>query len=242
MFKKIRNGHPVFGFPGNYNRYVVTQAFLDYFQHAISSLGSERAIELFFDLPTSVWKRVFCFPPGLDIIEDQKDAFLTIRITSEHSGKNVEGDLKYSLTENSITLSSPNIFFAIDDEEFQVLLPEIPGFDKEGLDEKFRQLIKLALQLCFFMDVAEITEEVVLPKTKKKIHGCKYSNKSGTPVRFLTSTYLKTIIRTEGFKVRGHWRWQPFGKDRKDRKLIFINTYEKKGYIRRADRITEEKN
>jgi hypothetical protein len=55
----------------------------------------------------------------------------------------------------------------------------------------------------------------------------------------LTSSYLKTIVRTEGFKVRGHWRWQAYGEGMKERKLIFINAFEKKGYIRRAGRLQE---
>ena len=58
-------------------------------------------------------------------------------------------------------------------------------------------------------------------------------------VRFLDATWYTTIVRSEGFGVRGHFRLQPCGTGRKDRKLIYINEFRKHGYVRKARLLTE---
>jgi hypothetical protein len=50
----------------------------------------------------------------------------------------------------------------------------------------------------------------------------------------LDSTWFTTIVRSEGFKVGGHFRMQPFGKNLSDRKLIWISPFDKNGYTRKA--------
>ena len=67
-------------------------------------------------------------------------------------------------------------------------------------------------------------------------------NKSGVPVKFIDSRWIREIIRTEGFKVRGHFRLQPTKNEDGEwtRKLIFINEFEKHGYHRRALKTLED--
>lgn len=60
-------------------------------------------------------------------------------------------------------------------------------------------------------------------------------NKSGMMFKYVDSLWLKEIIRTEGFKVSGHFRLQPCKVDGEwTKKLIYINEYEKHGYHRRS--------
>ena len=54
-------------------------------------------------------------------------------------------------------------------------------------------------------------------------------------VRHLTANYYTTISRDESFPVRGHFRMQPFGAGRAERKLIYISPFVKNGYHRRAE-------
>ncbi len=54
-------------------------------------------------------------------------------------------------------------------------------------------------------------------------------------VRRLTANYYTTICRDESFPVRGHFRMQPFGVGRAERKLIYISPFVKNGYHRRAE-------
>lgn len=66
-------------------------------------------------------------------------------------------------------------------------------------------------------------------------------NKAPFPISHLDSSWFRTIIRTEGFKVRGHFRLQPCGVGRKERELIYIQPYEKHGYTRTAKKIVSER-
>lgn len=59
------------------------------------------------------------------------------------------------------------------------------------------------------------------------------------PVNIIDSSYLTTIIHVDATSVRGHFRLQPCGKMNQDRKLIWINPYEKGSYIRTAKKIDE---
>ena len=81
---------------------------------------------------------------------------------------------------------------------------------------------------------------VFVEKGKKKktsiADNGKIVNDTGVDVILLDSTWFREIIRNEGFKVRGHFRLQPY-KDENGkwtRKLIYINEFEKHGYHRRA--------
>lgn len=54
---------------------------------------------------------------------------------------------------------------------------------------------------------------------------------STIPVTYTDCSWYRTIVRNEGFMVRGHFRLQPY-KD--GRKLIYIEPFQKHGYVRRA--------
>lgn len=62
----------------------------------------------------------------------------------------------------------------------------------------------------------------------------KYFNETKSPIEILDSSWFTTIIRTEGFGVTGHFRLQPYGPGRTMKKWVYINDYEKHGYVRRA--------
>ena len=65
-----------------------------------------------------------------------------------------------------------------------------------------------------------------------------YVNDTHLNVRHLTAHYYTTICRDESFGVRGHFRMQPFGTGRSERKLIYISPFVKSGYHRRAELLT----
>lgn len=79
------------------------------------------------------------------------------------------------------------------------------------------------------------TEKItVAPKRKTKLLGKRYVNKSHVRIDIIDSDYFREIIVGDGFKVRGHWRLQPYGpKADPSYKLIWIHEYEKTGYRRR---------
>lgn len=60
----------------------------------------------------------------------------------------------------------------------------------------------------------------------------KVTNTSPYTVYVVDSSWNQLIIRTDGFAVMGHYRLQACGRGLIDRKLIWINAFEKHGYKR----------
>ena len=58
-------------------------------------------------------------------------------------------------------------------------------------------------------------------------------------VTFLDASWYTTAIHEGDFTVRGHFRLQPCGPEKKDRRLIFINEFQKHGYVRKAKILTD---
>lgn len=85
-----------------------------------------------------------------------------------------------------------------------------------------------------FLQYAD-TEKVILENgQKKKVLGETVVNSTGVRIKYIDSRWVREIVRLEGFQVRGHFRMQRYGKNNAERKLIYINPFEKKGYHRRA--------
>jgi hypothetical protein len=61
----------------------------------------------------------------------------------------------------------------------------------------------------------------------------KWINKSGTTVTLINADWNRMYIKTEGFSVRGHIRFQRHGKENKLIKIVYIDSYQKKGYKRK---------
>lgn len=101
-----------------------------------------------------------------------------------------------------------------------------PGEFTEG----FSRMVKLMT----FIELGD-TEIIVLEKGrnngKPKSNG-KITNTTENTVYVVDSSWNKLIIRTDGFGVRGHFRLQPCGENMSDRKLIWIDAFEKHGYQR----------
>lgn len=100
-------------------------------------------------------------------------------------------------------------------------------------DKYFSEFLKLLI----FTQYSELDETIINPKqsagTKKQ---GKYLNESNKPFILVDSAWNKIIVRKEGFGVVGHLRWQPTGKGRSERKLIYIREFIKNGYVREAKR------
>jgi len=93
------------------------------------------------------------------------------------------------------------------------------------------------VHLLLFKDYAEVETIIVNNKNPKvKSFGEKTINESNVDVKLISSNWFYNIVRTEGFNVRGHFRLQPCGEGMQDRKLIYINDFQKHGYKRKAQK------
>lgn len=90
-------------------------------------------------------------------------------------------------------------------------------------------------KLLCFIHLTENDELVLKPKEKTgtKKSG-KIVNTLNVPLTIITSRWNTTVIRTEGFSVKGHFAIRWSGEGRLIPKLVFIQPFEKNGYIRSA--------
>jgi len=114
-----------------------------------------------------------------------------------------------------------------------VPLSELKSVSNYLHDKEF----KLFLQLVIFVSLSDVDIEFLKPneKTGTKRSG-KFLNQSKSDIQIVNSKWNTVSIRTESFKVNGHWRFQPCGIGMLERKLIWIDTFEKSGYIRNKAR------
>jgi len=102
-------------------------------------------------------------------------------------------------------------------------------------DLAFERFINYAFNILLFMQFAEI-ETVITEgkpskgKSKVKFNNEKFLNESKIQIEIIDSNWFKRLIRTGAFKVKGHFRLQPYGTLNLLRKLIWIDDYTKNGY------------
>lgn len=107
--------------------------------------------------------------------------------------------------------------------------------DRSLPDNLILILANSILKTLFFLEYGRTETTVVNNKSKKaKVDGEKYRNDTGETVEIVGAPYYTNIIRTDGFKVKGHWRFQPYGAGRTRKELIWIDEFEKHGYTRTA--------
>lgn len=97
------------------------------------------------------------------------------------------------------------------------------------------ELFNKITKIITFVELGDV-EVVMLEKGRnngKSKKGGKVTNGSNFTVYVVDSSWNQLIIRTDGFAVMGHFRLQPCGSGLIDRKLIWINAFEKHGYKRR---------
>ena len=109
-----------------------------------------------------------------------------------------------------------------------------------GMSEGIVDTVKNFLLFCHF---AEITDDIVARPGSRQAReqagsGETCINDTRYNVRRLSVTYFKNICRDESFPVRGHFRMQAYGAGRTRRRLIYVDSFVKHGYHRRATKLT----
>ena len=90
------------------------------------------------------------------------------------------------------------------------------------------------LSLLLFIKYCPLETKFIAGGRKDHHVGQKYVNETKQKIEILDSTWFTTIVRSEGFGVRGHFRMQPYGPGMTQRRLQWIEPFEKEGYTRRA--------
>lgn len=103
---------------------------------------------------------------------------------------------------------------------------------KNGFNNSY--YMSFLVSFILFKKYVELETKMLPPNKKEKHVGIKYLNETKYNVEILDSTWFTTIVRSEGFEVSSHFRFQPCGRNMSDRKLVWIKSFEKTGYTRRA--------
>lgn len=107
-------------------------------------------------------------------------------------------------------------------------------------EEILATYLNQALRIYFFKKYANVETKELPPFTMAKIMGCKYLNETRLPITYLDSKWFTTLIKSDGFKVRGHFRFQPKKKDGEwTKELIWIEDFMKTGYTAPARMLNE---
>ena len=100
------------------------------------------------------------------------------------------------------------------------------------------------VKLLLFVELSEPTIEIVKDNQKVKLDDSweksmdgKVKNESGVNVILVNTMWNKVIINDSGFSVKGHIRIQPYGPGRTLYKPIWIDEFQKSGYIRGIEKL-----
>lgn len=114
------------------------------------------------------------------------------------------------------------------------------SFPEDERNEDFFDEMMQFVRMLIFTELSETEICELRPRqsvgTKKQ---GKTLNESNSNVTIVDSSWNKMLVRTDGFKVTGHLRLQPCGPELKYRKLIYIDEFEKQGYVRNAKKETQ---
>lgn len=94
--------------------------------------------------------------------------------------------------------------------------------------------IQTCLATKYFQKFAQVETKYINSHKKEKGINCKYVNDTDFGITYLDSKWFTNLVKSEGFKVRGHFRFQPCGEGLKERKIIWISDFEKTGYTAKA--------
>ena len=102
----------------------------------------------------------------------------------------------------------------------------------DGVNDNILGMFDFVLVYHLFKKYAPI-EEIISVRERKE-HKDFPEIKTNQKIDYYDCNWYTTIVRNEGFNVRGHFRLQPYGVGRKEKKLIYIHEFQKHGYVRRA--------
>ncbi len=112
------------------------------------------------------------------------------------------------------------------------------GYENSDLDDMSARGKKLFMQLIMFLEFAPFETVLLKPSQKNGTRNAgKVINDTPQNLIIVDSAWNKVIVRTEGFTVSGEsgigfLALRACGAGRFDRKFVWIEPYEKKGYVR----------
>jgi hypothetical protein len=115
------------------------------------------------------------------------------------------------------------------------------GYINEGRGAAFFE--SFIITFILFKKYCDIETKEVSPKNRRAVvGGNKYVNETDKRIQILDCTWFTNLVVSGAFGVTGHLRWQPCGPNLSQRKLIWVDAYEKEGYTRKAKVLMQNQN
>lgn len=134
---------------------------------------------------------------------------------------------------NNIVYLGTLVFKKADDDHYTFDLSLLSSvFEKTAFDYNATEsIVDKFLGILIFKHYAKVELDIVNGKQRKKsdILNEKLINETSNGIQVLDSHWYTSIFRTEGFTVRGHFRYY-----KSCERLVFVNEFQKKGYHRHA--------
>lgn len=155
------------------------------------------------------------------------DSF-TIMISSDLNNENSKICLYY--------FSNKNILLGIFIQDIE------DDFNLQWISSAFNQdpilFSELLMKISFFelfKKYAEVETKILPPKSNKIYDKEKYINETSLTITYLDSKWFTNLVKSDSFKVSGHFRLQPKKvNDKWTKELIWISDFTKNGYASRA--------
>lgn len=116
----------------------------------------------------------------------------------------------------------------------------LDGLKLSKAEHVFYEIFKIIVIFLMFKKYAIVETIIVNKKSKQQLDDQKIKNETPYSIQYMDCKWFTTIVRSEGFKVRGHFRLQPKKKDGEwTKELIYIEEFSKNGYTSVAKTLNE---
>lgn len=102
------------------------------------------------------------------------------------------------------------------------------------LETCYSDFTAIPAAILLFKKYSSVETKTLPPRRKVFDFHCRYKSDLDIPIDLYTENWYTESCQTHPFVVRGHWRVQPCGKGLKDKKVIWIDKFMKKGYKKGA--------
>jgi hypothetical protein len=212
--------------------HLVTSSFLSAIYKNIDSFINNKEVFMSIEPVQGIIminSRIICY----DILKTKDDYGGRVAVFSEKGQAMLMGDAIIDPKEQKITKALCMI-----NPTYESYLIESAAF--QGLERSkirgasFREYISFIVSFHILKKYSQVETKILEPHSKVKAFNCKYYNDTDHQIEIMDSTWFTTLVKSDEFKVRGHFRFQACGQAFKDKKLIWIKDFKKEGYTRKA--------
>jgi hypothetical protein len=127
-----------------------------------------------------------------------------------------------------------------EDLTFRSYVDVPPILPVEKHDDMMSVILMAIISAELFINFAEVETKLMKPNDRiwDEIGvNAIYNNKTTSDITVIDSTWYTNLVSSGAFKVRGHFRLQPYGPERSQRRLQWIADFQKEGYHRKAKKL-----